>query len=195
MADPRWQADSDITIRLDSIVNAILSLIGFTDNLENLGVATNALLTTIRDNADQLEGYTDGLEGLIAASNAFLTTIRDNADQLEGYLDGVEGLLTTLSAKQDYAGFETQHVTLSANTDTTITFSAAVRMVRVSNWDITNILLVKNGAISSNTDASASRIGVAAALNLPNGEVYPITTSTIHLRSASTNVVTIEGFL
>lgn len=95
---------------------------------------------------------------------------------------------------QDYANFETQHVTLVANTDTTITFSGTVRLVRVSNWDLTNILLVKNGAISSNTDATASRIGVAAALNLPNGDVYPIITTTIHIRSASTNVVTVEGF-
>lgn len=104
------------------------------------------------------------------------------------------GHLSNINTKQDYANFESSHQTLSANTDTTITFSASVRLVRVTNWDILNVILVKNGAISSNTDATASRVGIAALLNIPNSEVFPITTSSIHVRSAAASVVTVEGF-
>lgn len=97
-------------------------------------------------------------------------------------------------AKQDYANFESQYVTLSSGTDTTITFSQSVRMVRVTNWDAVNVVLVKNGTISTDTDATASRVGIAPATNVPGGEVFPIVTSTIHIRSAGASVVTVEGF-
>lgn len=102
--------------------------------------------------------------------------------------------LTSIDAKQDYSNFESNHQTISASTDTTITFSQAVRMVRVTNWDIVNIVLVKNGSISTNSDSTASRVGIAPALNIPNSEIFPITTSSIHIRSAGSSEVTVEGF-
>lgn len=94
----------------------------------------------------------------------------------------------------DFDDFEAQHVTLSASTDTTITASGAARMVRVLNWDTANRVLVKNGAISSDTDAAASRVGKAPAADVPGSRTIPFTTSTIHLRSASTSEVTVEFY-
>lgn len=103
--------------------------------------------------------------------------------------------LTSIDNKQDYANFESTHMTLVAGADTTITFSQTVRLVRITNWDIVNRLLVKNGVITSNTDSSASRVGIAPALNVPNSEVFPILTASIHIRSASASEITVEGFV
>lgn len=96
--------------------------------------------------------------------------------------------------RDDYTGFESFHQTLVLGTDTTITFSSQVRMVRVTNWDSTARILVKNGAITSNTDATASRVGRAPTPDVPNSEVFPITTNSIHIRSALASEVTVEGF-
>lgn len=95
---------------------------------------------------------------------------------------------------QDWTTFEAQHVTLSASTDTTITFASAVRAVQVKNWDVANVVLVKNGAIATDVDASASRVGFAPAANIPNSDWFPIATTTIHIRSAGASICTIEGY-
>lgn len=99
-----------------------------------------------------------------------------------------------INAGVTYKNFESNHLTLSASTDTTITFTQAVKFVRVTNWDVLNTILVKNGALTSNTDSTASRVGVAPAVNLSNNECFPITTTSIHIRSAAASVVTVEGF-
>lgn len=99
-----------------------------------------------------------------------------------------------LVVADDYGSFEAQHVTLIASTDTTITFAQSVRLVRVSNWDTVNRVLVKDGAIASDGDTSAARVGKAPTADVPNSEVYPISTTTIHLRSVGSSEVTCEGF-
>lgn len=88
---------------------------------------------------------------------------------------------------------EAAHATLGASTSTPFTFTAAVEVVRIKNWDTTNRVLVKSSAVSSDADASASRIGKAPAADLPNSEFYPVS-GTIHLRSAGAAEVTVEGF-
>lgn len=95
---------------------------------------------------------------------------------------------------RDWTTFEAQHVTLVASTDTTITFSAAVRAVQVKNWDTSFRVLVKDGAIATDVDATASRVGKAPAADVNNSDWFPFATTTIHLRSANTSEVTIEGY-
>lgn len=99
-----------------------------------------------------------------------------------------------LSSAVTYLNFQSTHVTLVASTDTIITFSTAVKFVRVTNWDILNLILVKNGAIATDTDSTCSRVGIAPILNLSNSESFPITTGSIHIRSAGASTVTVEGF-
>lgn len=88
---------------------------------------------------------------------------------------------------------EASHVTLVASTSTPFTFTAAVEVVRVKNWDTSNRVLVKSSAVSSDIDVVASRVGKAPAADLPNSEFYPVS-GTIYLRSAAASEVTVEGF-
>ncbi len=101
---------------------------------------------------------------------------------------------TPVQFQDDFDNFESSHRTLVASTDTTITFSQAVRMVKITNWDTSNRVLVKNGAIASDVDATAARIGKAPATDVPNVKTILITTASIHLRSAAGSEVTIEGY-
>ena len=94
----------------------------------------------------------------------------------------------------DYTNQQNQHVTLTANTDTTITFSPAVRAYKVLNWDIANRVLYSQTAIATNTDATAARVGFAAAVSVPNSSgTIPLTTTTVHVRSAAASEVTVIG--
>lgn len=88
---------------------------------------------------------------------------------------------------------EASHATLIASTSTPFTFSAAVEVVRVKNWDTANRVLVKSSAISSDVEATASRVGFAPTTSVPNSEFYPVS-GTIYLRSAAASEVTVEGF-
>lgn len=92
---------------------------------------------------------------------------------------------------------EVQHMTLTANADVPVTFAGGpVRLVHILNWSTTTRLLVKDSAIISNTDAGASRIGIAPANDICNDDWFPYKnpTATIHLRSGSTNEVTVIGY-
>lgn len=94
----------------------------------------------------------------------------------------------------DYDTFEAQHVVLVGSTDTTITFSSAVRLVRISNWDTVNRILAKDGSISSDSDVTAARVGKAPAADVPGQMYFPFATTTIHVRSAVGSEVTVEGY-
>lgn len=102
--------------------------------------------------------------------------------------------LRAVDVADDFTSFEAQHVTLVASTDTTITFAQEVRMVRIVNWDTSNRVLVKDGAISSDADATATRVGKAPAADVPGTRTLPFKTTTIHLRSAAGSEVSVEGF-
>lgn len=78
---------NDLKTLLTTIRDNADQLEGFSDGLEGFASAGNALLTQVRDNADTIEA-------LISSTNTLLTNVRDNADQLEGFVDGLEGLLT-----------------------------------------------------------------------------------------------------
>lgn len=95
---------------------------------------------------------------------------------------------------RDYDSFEASHVTLVASTDTTITFAQEVNFVRVINWDTANRVLVKDGAIPTNTDAAATRVGKAPVADVPLLRSLPFKTNSIHLRSAGSSEVTVEGY-
>lgn len=93
-----------------------------------------------------------------------------------------------------FKDFEAQHVTLVASTDTTITFTRLTEAIRVRNWDTTNRILVKTGAITSDSDATASRVGAAGTTSVPTVSVFPVRSQTIHIRSAGASEVTVEGY-
>jgi hypothetical protein len=99
------------------------------------------------------------------------------------------------SVADDCQAMEAQHVTLVAGQDTTVTFAGGpVRIIRVVNWDVSNVVLVKDGAIATDVDASATRVGYAPAANVPNTRTFPYMKGSIHLRSAAGSIVTVEGF-
>lgn len=114
---------------------------------------------------------------------------------------------TTVSVTQGTAGAQAwpvsddcvdmlcQHITLTGGIDTTITFAQEVRIVRVVNWSTTQRVLVKNSAITSDTDAAATRVGKAPAADVPGTRTFPFRTSTIHLRSAGDAEVSVEGYV
>ena len=93
-----------------------------------------------------------------------------------------------------YKAFETQHITLVASTDTTVTFDPPVVAIRVRNWDTTARVLVSLTAIASDVDATASRVGKAPAADIPNNSTFPVRTSVLHLRSAAAAEVSVEGY-
>lgn len=93
-----------------------------------------------------------------------------------------------------YKAFEAQHLTLAASTDTTVTFDPPVTAIRVRNWDTTARLLVSLSAITSDTDATASRVGKAPGSDMPNVSTFPVRTATVHLRSSAASEVTVEGY-
>jgi hypothetical protein len=93
-----------------------------------------------------------------------------------------------------YKAFESQHLTLTPSTDTTITFDPDIIAIRVRNWDTVNRVLISQEAITSDTDATATRVGKAATADIPTVTTIPVRTDTIHLRSAGASEVTIEGY-
>jgi hypothetical protein len=99
-----------------------------------------------------------------------------------------------LRVLDDYNSFEAQHVTLVPSTDTTITFAQPVRNIHIKNWDTSNRILVKDGAIASDSDATASRVGKSPTTDVPGADWFPFATLTIHLRSSSGSEVTVEGY-
>lgn len=107
-------------------------------------------------------------------------------------LDGIE---QPTVVTDDNSFFEAHHQALVANTDTTFTCSAGTaRLIRVKNWDVVNVILVKSTTISGSSDAAASRVGVASIANVPAEEYYPFKATTIHLLSIGGSTVTVEFF-
>lgn len=108
-------------------------------------------LTTIRDNTDQLETFVDGLEAL-------LTTIRDNADTVEAKLqsvadntDGIEGLLTTIRDNAD--GVEGLLTSIRDNVDNVESLLGALALeatvAHLKNKFARNLRTTKSGTASS----------------------------------------------
>lgn len=139
------------------------------------------------------QAYGGGAVTLEAGQTVAVTGALTNG-QLRASPVPVSGFPTTQVVTDDNVGFEAQHTTLTAGTDTTITFAQPVRVVRLSNFDTTNRVLVKNGAITTNTDAAAARVGIAPTANVPGEDYFPYITTTIHLRSAGASEVTVVGF-
>lgn len=169
-------------------VNASNELLVRDDDANTTLQATNALLTTIRDNADQVESLltdignnTDGLEALITASNSLLTQIRDNADTVESLLgttnslltsidantDGLEALITATNAllttiRDNADTVETQLAAINANTDgleTLITASNALLTAIRDNADTVETLLSTANASLSSIDGKMNSLG------------------------------------
>lgn len=93
-----------------------------------------------------------------------------------------------------FKDFDATHLTLAPSTDTTVTFTRLTEAFRIRNWDTTNRVLVKTAVISSDVDATASRVGKAGTADIPTVSVFPVRTFSIHLRSAGASEVTVEGY-
>lgn len=154
----------------------------------------------------------------VVAAIDFATSAKQGLAQVT--LDAMATLLTAVStaAKQDVAAghltdikarfdslldvialdaHEASHQTLSAGTDTTVTFSGKVARFRVVNWSTDYPLLVKNGAIGTDTDSAAARVPKAASASVPGVMEFPFATNSIHVRihtDATIREVTVEGF-
>lgn len=102
---------SDLYIKVKDI-SAGESLV----TIATLQTAANLLLTTIRDNADQLEGYTDGLEGLITSTNNLITSSNAYLDTINQNTDNLETLITTVNSNIDTV--ESLLGSINTNTDT-----------------------------------------------------------------------------
>lgn len=99
------------------------------------------------------------------------------------------------TVNDDMGNFEAKgRNTLTASTDTTISFSETVRLVRVKNFDTSNVVMVANATIASDTATNAERVGVAPVTNVPSVEYYPYKTSSIHVRSAGASSIDVTGF-
>jgi hypothetical protein len=115
---------------------------------------------------------------------------------VSGSITALQGSAGTAQwlVKDDNDSFEAQTVILAGSTDTTITFAQAVRLVHVKNFDTTTRVKVKDGAITSDSDATASWVGAAPVTNVPCSDWFPFATTTLHLRSAAASEVVVEGF-
>jgi hypothetical protein len=123
----------------------------------------------------------------------FTTTIVDPAGANKASVTSA-GAVVVSEVSTEFTSFQSFEQSLVASTDTTITFSQPVRLIRVKNFDVSNVVLVKNGAIASNTDANSDWVGVAPVANLPTSDFFPYTTTTIHLRSAGTSQICVTGW-
>jgi hypothetical protein len=102
--------------------------------------------------------------------------------------------IAALDVADDMTSFEAFTQTLSASTDTTITFTQPVRLVKVKNFDTTNVIFVRDAAIASDTPSNAEKVGVAPATNVPAVEYFPFKTTTVHLRGAGASAVSVTGY-
>lgn len=165
------------TPTLPAILDELENVNGSLDDANAELDTQTGLLTSIRDNADQVEpkldtliaqtdqiepkldtiiAQTDQVEPLLTAGNALLTTIRDNADQVEPKLD-------TLIAQTDQV-----EPLLTAGNASTATIAGAVKNedAAVANGDPGIPALARRndtGVNTTTTDGDYSHIAVDAA--------------------------------
>jgi hypothetical protein len=164
------------TVALDSATLAALEQITVTGPLTDAQLRASAVsvVSDALTNGTQQTKLTDGTD--IAEVNA--------------RTDGIKAL----EVADDFTSFEANHQTLTGSTDTTVTFAQTVRLVVVQNWDTANRVLVRDAAITSNTDSAAARVGFAPAASVPGKLTLPFKTASVHLRSAGSSEVTVIGF-
>lgn len=102
-----------IVTAVQSLQSALDSINSNTDGLEGYLDGVEGLLTTIRDNADQLEALLTGIGGYTDGVEALLTSIRDNADQVEASLASIDASLASLDLKTVKS--DTDNVTVVAS--------------------------------------------------------------------------------
>ncbi|HWY34530.1 MAG TPA: LamG-like jellyroll fold domain-containing protein, partial [Nitrosopumilaceae archaeon] len=108
--------------------------------------------------------------------------------------DNLVNVVSATNVIDEFTSFQSFEQNLVASTDTTITFSQPVRLIRVKNFDTGNVVLVKNGTIASNTDTASDWVGLSPLTNLPTADYFPYKTSTIHLRSAGNSQICVTGW-
>lgn len=171
------------------------------------GAATSAKQDTQQTALDAIKTAAEILDNIVSGSEAQVDIVGalpagDNTVGRAKLTDGTDVAeinartdgKVALEVADDMTSFEAFTQALVASTDTTITFSQTVRLIRVKNNSTTAVVYVRDGAISSDTPANAELVGLAAAANLPNTEYYPFVGTTIHLRSAGTPTVSVTGF-
>ena len=197
--------DTDVETAVNSVKTEVQSsntkldsLITNTNDIENLITSTNSLLTTIRDNADQVEtllgninSNTDTVEALITSTNALLTQIRDNADTLETLIGTSNTQLTAINANTD-------------NIESLITATNALLTTIRDNADTLESLVTTSNtqlsAINSNTDGLEGLLGTTNSLLTTirdNADTLEslITTSNSLLTAIGNNTDTLEALI
>ena len=144
--------------RLRVEVSGITDLTPYVDDLETLLIATNALLTTIRDNADGLEGFTDGLESL-------LTQINSAVDGLEGFTDGLEGLISSTNTALTTANSSLSSIDIDTD-------NLPLIKAKTDNLDVA---LSTRATSANQVTANASLASIDAKLTSPVTVTGPLT--------------------
>jgi hypothetical protein len=134
--------------------------------------------------------YSRKLTGINEPQPELLRDVEFIASAITAVISGTP----TVNPLDDFDSFQAIHEILIVSTDTTFSFSQAVRACRVTNWNTTGRVLVKDGPIISDTDAAAASVGRATAADVPGQIWFPFATSTIHLRSSVAAEVTVEGY-
>lgn len=130
----------------------------------------------------------------LSGENETLPELLRDVEFIASAITAVISGIPTVDPVDDYDSFQAIQQTLVASTDTTFVFNVPVRAVRVSNWNISARVLVKDGAIISDVDTASARVGKAPTADVPNQIWFPFATSTIHLRSSVAAEVTVEGY-
>lgn len=180
--------DTGPPLRVD-VVSGSIAITGISGEVEIKNDAGNPIPVTGSVN---VANFPASVEVANDIGNPLASSIVEGGQTAEvnSRTDGI----VALEVNDDCTSFEAQHVTLTSSTDTAITFAQPVRIVRVLNWDIGNRILAKDGAIANNTDATATRVGVAPTASVPGSRTFPFKTTSIHLRSAGASEVSIEGY-
>lgn len=142
-----------------------------------------ASLSAIATQVALIASYTDTLEALIAATNALLTTIDGHVDGLEaqvlliqGYVDGIEGLLTSIHADVD--GVEGQLTTLIGHVDGVEGLIAATNALLTTIDADTSIIAAWNEAGRAATNIISGQIGVQAGAGATSANTIRVVEAT-----------------
>lgn len=190
-------ASSGLNGRLQRIAQRLTSIIALLPG--SLGQkARNASLAVTLSTEDvsaltppaAITGYSTANNQTDGSQKTQLIDSGGQAAEVNTRTDGI----VALEVNDDFTSFEANHQTLVASTDTTITFAQTVRMIQIQNWHISARLLVKDAAITSDSDSASARVGIAPAANVPGKGTFIFKTSSIHVRSGSTNEITVIGY-
>lgn len=116
-------------------------------------------------------------------------------DEAGGDWDRLRKRFGGLEARDDYAEVSITHLVMDPAEDNVVLLPDDTRLVRVTNWSISQRVLVRfDGPVVDIDDPVAARVGVAPVSNVSNSEVWPVRQTTVHVWAAGGAEVTVEAF-